>query len=696
MILRYLKRQVIILDMISKSVVKLLWLLVGESRGGQGETFTYARKKMALNKIVRITLAIMMAVFAFVAISTGEETSAQPATAYNADASFSVTAPFSGSGTESSPYLIATRDDLFTLSELINSVNSEYYYDKYYKMTANIDMGGRYDSVSGVWGGYNFLPLGTSYGGVDYYFSGVFDGNGYAVSNLYIQRSSAYVGLFGDVKNGTIKNIGIESGYIEGDQFVGGIAGAVTGRSKIESCYNKAVIKASGSYAGGITGYVGYDSVGVSVVSNCYNAGTIACQRAIIVGGIAGCNDGNINNCFNISIVTGSSPRGAIVGRNYYQNNTGVSVTNVYYNRDVLAQGGTDAATSAVGQSKVTVEDNRLTASKMVTLYGANKPTGMNLPSDKWLFKTPSSESAVQHYYPQQIVMKNDPVTVDVYPNIYTVRFELNGASGSVENQQVREGEYAEEPAQPVRAGYKFIHWSTDVYDRTGGFDFVNTRIVDDTTLYAIWEFKNPVVSISSTGNSVTYGDKVTLTAVVTHGASIVEYAWFKKETSNIPVGTTQSITLSNVSQSGVYFCRVTVKDGTLSKSVTSEYVTVKIAKAVDPVYRIPQTDPVVYFEGIKLGDIALPEGYSWVYPDSSLSATGSGGREYEFIFTPRDTANYLEMRDKAVVYVEKADYLGKTHRDMEITYFRVSRSMPSSLTKVFHGLLRGLLLTPV
>lgn len=45
MILRYLKRQVIILDMISKSVVKLLWLLVGESRGGQGETFTYARKK---------------------------------------------------------------------------------------------------------------------------------------------------------------------------------------------------------------------------------------------------------------------------------------------------------------------------------------------------------------------------------------------------------------------------------------------------------------------------------------------------------------------------------------------------------------------------------------------------------------------------------------------------------------------------
>lgn len=91
-------------------------------------------------------------------------------------------------------------------------------------------------------------------------------------------------------------------------------------------------------------------------------------------------------------------------------------------------------------------------------------------------------------------------------------------------------------------------------YDRTGGFDFVNTRIVDDTTLYAIWEFKNPVVSISSTGNSVTYGDKVTLTAVVTHGASIVEYAWFKKETSNIPVGTTQSITLSNVSQSGGVF----------------------------------------------------------------------------------------------------------------------------------------------
>lgn len=629
---------------------------------------------MTNRRIVKIMLAFALAVVAFVTIIFCGEVSVTSAENVTNETSSIVGSDFTGNGTKSSPYLIQNRTDIFELSSLINSAQNEHYYDKYYKMTADIDMGGVYDEQTSSWSGTSFTPIGTCVDGVDYFFRGVFDGDGYTLTNLNVQGATTYVGLFGLIINGTVKNLGIESGYIEGEQYVGGIVGCLDNGGRVECCYNKAVIKANGSYAGGITGYVGFDSVlGVSVVTNCYNAGTIACQRAIVVGGIVGCNDGEVSYCYNVSMVNASSPRGAVIGRNFWQNTNGndVKVQNIYYNREVLAQGGTDAATSSVGQSRVTVEDNRLTASKMVTLYGSAFPIGMELSSSFWSFKVPSSSTSLIHYYPQQKVMRSEPMSVEVLPNTYTVSFDLNGATGSVQSQRVREGEYAEEPIVPKRNGYTFVHWSVDCYNREGKFDFANTQIQDDTTLYAIWVFNEPTVQItSSSGLTAVYGKTVVLTAVVTHGASDIAYEWYKRETTNTKVSTAGTLRLTDVMQSGDYYCKVTVTDGANSKSVVSATVRVVIEKAVDPAYAVPKTTPIVYFPGITLADIELPNGYEWTRPSSSLTATSSSGVEYSFVYTPSDTANYKNMYDKAKVFVNKADYEGITHPAVSITYF--------------------------
>ena len=52
-------------------------------------------------------------------------------------------ASFLGAGTGESPYLISTAEDLVKLAELTNSTaTAAEYADKYYRLTADIDMAG--------------------------------------------------------------------------------------------------------------------------------------------------------------------------------------------------------------------------------------------------------------------------------------------------------------------------------------------------------------------------------------------------------------------------------------------------------------------------------------------------------------------------------------------------------------------------
>lgn len=82
-----------------------------------------------------------------------------------------------------------------------------------------------------------WTPIGID---LDNPFTGIFDGAGHKIKNLYISDSvSISVGLFGFVGGGTVKNVGIVGGKVIGSANVndaGGVGG-VNGDS-VENCYS--------------------------------------------------------------------------------------------------------------------------------------------------------------------------------------------------------------------------------------------------------------------------------------------------------------------------------------------------------------------------------------------------------------------------------------------------------------------------
>lgn len=70
----------------------------------------------------------------------------------------------------------------------------------------------------------------------------------------------------------------------------------------------------------------------------------------------------------------------------------------------------------------------------------------------------------------------------------YTVSFDSNGGN-QIESQTVESGMTATEPDMPIREGYTFIGWYSEKNPENleDTFSFLTTKIVKDTTLYAVW-----------------------------------------------------------------------------------------------------------------------------------------------------------------------------------------------------------------
>lgn len=183
---------------------------------------------------------------------------------------------FYGEGTEQSPYLINSVSDLIYLGELVNSGNE--FRNQYFLQTDDLD----FKSIE------QFDPIGKYHS--DHYFYGIYDGSGYCLKNLYIRgtEKEGNVALFGQLA-GTVKNLGIESGLIQGT-CIGSIAShSVGNEAKIINCYNKATLKASGR-AGGIA-----DNFSRGQIINCWNEGAMEAPET---GGISSYNASMIYNSY--------------------------------------------------------------------------------------------------------------------------------------------------------------------------------------------------------------------------------------------------------------------------------------------------------------------------------------------------------------------------------------------------------------
>lgn len=181
-----------------------------------------------------------------------------------------------------------------------------------------------------------WTPIGTSSSS----FTGIFDGNSYKISGLYINNTSlSNQGLFG-YNSGTIQNLTVDNGYINGANYLGGIVGQNINNGNIIKCVNKNKINGNG-YAGGIFGYSNSSN---TIVNNCYNTASITGNQA---GGIGGTiENGTIKNCYSIGNISGISYSGGIVGQS-----TNSNISNCYYLTGT-ATGGINGA-DVTGQAEV-------------------------------------------------------------------------------------------------------------------------------------------------------------------------------------------------------------------------------------------------------------------------------------------------------------------------------------------------------
>jgi hypothetical protein len=157
-------------------------------------------------------------------------------------------------------------------------------------------------------------------------FMGTFDGQGYEIHDLFINRpDEGVVGLFGLVgEEGVIKDIGVVNFAVIGDYCVGGLVGG--NRGTVSNSYSSGNVTGR-SRVGGLFG------VSSGTVSNSYSTGTVAGEWD--VGGLVGVNPGTVNHSYSTGIVTGEWAVGGLVGENYDTVNNSYSTGSVIGNSRV-------------------------------------------------------------------------------------------------------------------------------------------------------------------------------------------------------------------------------------------------------------------------------------------------------------------------------------------------------------------------
>jgi len=227
-----------------------------------------------------------------------------------------------GTGEPNDPYLIYTAEQMNTIGTEPND------WDNHFKLMDDIDLS--------IYTGTDFNIIGN---GLFPAFTGVFDGNGYTISNFtYSSTGETCIGIFGyvygpnariinvglidpNVDGGTAAGVGSLAGWIDlgtvtnchvvggrviGKQLVGGLIGT---SAVITDCYAVGGRVIAEGSAGCLVGRNGGSMI------NCYATGNIT--GSYRVGGLVGTNDGSIIDSYSYAIVEGRDAVGGLVGYNW-------------------------------------------------------------------------------------------------------------------------------------------------------------------------------------------------------------------------------------------------------------------------------------------------------------------------------------------------------------------------------------------
>ena len=226
-------------------------------------------------------------------------------------------------------FTITTPEQLAGFAELVNSGNN--FEGKMVKLGANIMLNdtANWQSWASSPPANEWVPIGENDESCSdspiNSFNGIFDGNGFTVSGVYINSEIRCRGLFGYIgSNGAIKKLGVVASYIKGEYNTGGLVG-YNHDGTISDNYFTGMVT-GGSNAGGLIGYNNDNGT----ISNGYSSGNVTGE--LNVGGLAGRNGcgiegrayggemlwtgGTITNSHSKALVTGKENIGGLVGSN--------------------------------------------------------------------------------------------------------------------------------------------------------------------------------------------------------------------------------------------------------------------------------------------------------------------------------------------------------------------------------------------
>ena len=330
---------------------------------------------------------------------------------------------WTGEGTEASPYELTSACHLLWFAKLVNNGNTTACA----RLEADIDMSEVCHAASNGVAELSWEPISKSSNP----WHGSFDGNNKTISNLYINTSAQYSGLFGyilndyvrcsikdiifynvnitstadysgvlagNVKNTDISGITVNSGSINGYRVVGGIVGFAN-KTNITNCVNRIPIVGRKENIGGIIGYVGENTS----VTNCANYGDV--KGYDYIGGIVGyLVDITLNNVFtsgNIIYESTSPDCGLVVG---YVNEKLTIQGHVLYNSDAkMYFNNAEQTVQTIGNKK-----------SYATITGESNIVGLNSENLKsgegaWMLNGQQSTGA----WGQQLGIDDYPVLSD-------------------------------------------------------------------------------------------------------------------------------------------------------------------------------------------------------------------------------------------------------------------------------------------
>jgi phosphodiesterase/alkaline phosphatase D-like protein len=441
-----------------------------------------------------------------------------------------------GAGTSSNPYHINTLENLYWIAasdDVVISMTLTNRLNSFYEQTANIDA-----SATSTWfpdnsGGYYGWPM---LGDEFYDFTGSYNGKGYSISGVYINRiNSSFVGFFASI-SGTVQNLGLTGVSITGGAGVGGLTGYLWYGGSMINCYTTGSVTSNTLSAGGligindgnnsettettlsqchssctvsgktnIGGLIGNSTAGTvsscyatgatygatyvgglvgennSSVSDCYSKGTVSSNSdGGYYGGLIGHNTGSVSKCYSISPIVNGAAHAGFIG-----DNSGTVSSNCFWNSSINPVGYDNNSSTFSALGKTTAQ-----------MQTASLFTGAGWSASVW--------SLVDNIYPALVAFLKAPtITTQPVSSISSTTATGNGTISDLgyPATMAAYGVCWNTLGTPIITDNKNDNGTTST---TGAFTAGLTGLVPNTTYFARAFAKNNA--------TVTYGTQVTFT----------------------------------------------------------------------------------------------------------------------------------------------------------------------------------------